>query len=196
MSMNLDRNIMSWIDIFIEENTNYLNINNFECSMIDISNKEKLIQINKLKNKYWKLEFYVENSYIIKLKQNVNNKYKEYIYKEISIKMDENIYSIINNYIIKIFELVTEQLYSVKTHQTYLLHSEAFIKACKGLSFEKKISLDNNILFVVKNTSEVVFESVNKDFKLTLFFNDENDEDILDSLIDLRKSIIIDDLRR
>lgn len=116
MSMNLDRNIMSWIDIFIEENTNYLNINNFECSMIDISNKEKLIQINKLNNKYWKLEFYVENSYIIKLKQNVNNKYKEYIYKEISIKMDENIYSIINNYIIKIFELVTEQLYSVKTH--------------------------------------------------------------------------------
>ncbi|WP_315166552.1 hypothetical protein [Metaclostridioides mangenotii] len=195
MSLKVDRNILQWFDRFFEEESTTLRQHNFlsNLSQNNVYNNNAAFTLEKSNSNYWKLYFELPNDYIIKLRQNVHPLFREYIYEQISIYNNSHIYNFINTNILRVFENVSDYEYDYIENIYVIDYSERFLEICKKLMVGENRLLNNDLYINADKKNSINFFNSDKSFILTLQFDPDNNEDLLDSLLDLRKSIIINE---
>jgi hypothetical protein len=195
MSLKVDRNILQWFDRFFEEESTTLRQHNFLSNLIqnNVYNNNAAFTLEKRNSNYWKLYFELPNDYIIKLRQNVHPLFREYIYEQISIYNNSQIYNFINTNILRVFENVSDYEYDYIENIYVIDYSERFLEICKNLMVGENRLLNNDLYINADKKDSINFFNSDKSFILTLQFDPDNNEDLLDSLLDLRKSIIINE---
>lgn len=194
MAFKFDREIMKWFDSFFEEQVDIFNVNNFLCSMQEFDHKKRtdnLIVLEKDNSNYWRLEFSIPENYVIKLRKNVHPFFGEYIYNEISIYSDDRIYDFVNRYIVKILDNVVKYTYQPIDKVYFIDYNDEFMRKCKYLQVGEKRVIDEDLYLIPKSNKSFDFLNFANTFKLNLSFDPKKGEDLLDSILDLRKSIII-----
>ncbi|WP_101772953.1 hypothetical protein [Peptostreptococcus faecalis] len=194
MSFKFDREIMKWFDLFFEDQKNLFNMENFLCSMQEINNTKKngnLITLEKQDSNYWKLEFSLPENYVIKLQKNVHPFFGEYIYEEISIYCDDNMYDFLNYYLMKVLDNVVLYTYDIESKTHYINYKDSFLRKCKYMESGKKRFLDEDLYIVANSDRNFDFVNFSGTFKLNLCFDPNKGENLLDSILNIRKSIII-----
>lgn len=194
MDVKFDRDIMKLFDLFFEERVNMLSVNNFLCSLQEFDKKrrkDKIIILEKENSDYWRIEFSIPENYVIKLRKNVHPFFHEYIYDEISIYSDDSIYEFINRYLNTIFNNIIEYSYNRLDNKYYIDFNDEFIYKSRNINIGERRQLDDDIFFQVQSNKSVDFHNFDNTFKLNLKFEPSRGEDLLDSIIDLRNSIIL-----
>lgn len=194
MAFRFDREIMKWFDSFFEDQIDIFNVNNFLCSMQEFDPQKRtdnLIILEKENSDYWRLEFSIPENYVIKLRKNVHPFLGEYIYDQISIYSDDRIYDFVNQYIVKILNNVVNYTYHPIDRIYYMDFNNEFIRKCKYLQVGEKRVIDEDLYLTPLSNKSFDFYNFAKTFKLNLSFDPKKGEDLLDSILDLRKSIII-----
>ncbi|CAK7004386.1 MAG: hypothetical protein PEPC_00169 [Peptostreptococcus russellii] len=194
MDFKFDREIMKWFDSFFEDKIDIFNVSNFLCSMQEFDSKKRtdnLIILEKENSNYWRLEFSIPKNYVIKLKKNVHPFFGEYIYDEISIYSDDKIYDFINMYIMKIMNNIVKYSYYPLEKVYYMDYNDDFISKCRYLQVGEKRVIDEDLYLIALSNKSFDFFNFAKTFKLNLSFEPSKGEDLLDSILDLRKSIIV-----
>ena len=167
MNLSIDREVMRWFDSLFQSQNDMISINNFICKLDDYDKSMlggKVISLGKYSTNYWKLEFNISDSYLLRLKKNIHPLFNEYIYEEMTLYNDDNMFTTINRFVIRVFNIVAD--------------------------YGDVIKLDYDVLMLVNSDDNIVFFNDENTIKLNLRFDTEMGEDILDSLLDLRKSII------
>ncbi|GAA0237987.1 hypothetical protein [Metaclostridioides mangenotii] len=196
MSLKVDRNILQWFDRFFEEGSTTLRQHNFlsNLSQNNVYNKNNVaFTLKKSNSNYWKLYFELSNDYIIKLRQNVHPLFREYIYEQISIYNNSQIYNFINTNILRVFKNVSNYEYDYIENIYVIDYSQKFLEKCENLLVGESRFLTNDLYINADKKDSIDFFNGDKSFILTLQFNPDNNENLLDSLLDLRKSIIINE---
>lgn len=195
MSLKFDREIMSWFDAFFENRKESISIDNFVCSLqgFNRNDAENIVVLEKDKTAYWRIEFSLTESYVTKLRKNVHPLFGGYIYEEISIYSDDRIYDFINYYLTKIFDNVVSYLYQPSTNSFFIDYRDEFIRKSKLVDIGKITEIDEDLYILLNSNSNIDFFNLSKSFKLNLSFDPTKGEDLLDSLIDLRRSVILND---
>ena len=194
MAFKFDREIMKWFDSFFEESTDIFNVNNFLCSMQEFDHKKRtdnVIILEKENSNYWRLEFSIPENYVIKLRKNVHPFFGEYIYDEISIYSDDRIYDFVNRYIVKVLDNVVKYTYQPIDRVYFIDYNDEFIRKCRYLQVGEKRVIDEDLYLIPNSNKSFDFINFANTFKLNLSFDPNKGEDLLDSIMDLRKSIII-----
>lgn len=194
MDFKFDREIMKWFDSFFEDQINMFNVSNFLCSMQEVDSENRadnLIILEKEDSSYWKMEFTIPRKYVLKLKKNVHPFFGEYIYDEISIYSDDKIYEFINLYIMKILNNAVEYSYYPMDKVYSIDYNDDFIKKCRYLQVGEKRIIDEDLYLIALSNKSFDFSNFANTFKLNLSFEPTRGEDLLDSILDLRRSIIV-----
>lgn len=196
MAFKLDREVMKWFDTFFEDSIDIFNVNNFLCSIQEFDSnhrRDDLIILEKSNSDYWRLEIGIPKNYVIKLRKNVHPFFGEYIYDEISIYSDDNMYDFINKYIIKVINNIVKYTYQPIENVYYIDYNDEFIRKCKYIKVGEKRVIDEDLYLVPVSNKSFDFFNFRRNFKLNLSFEPNRGETLLDSILDLRKSIILDD---
>lgn len=196
MRLKFDREIMKWFDSFFENRVDMFNIDNFLCSLHDFEtslDNRKVIVLQKENSNYWKLEFSLPGNYVIKLKKNVHPIFGQYIFDEISIYSDDIVYDKINSYIMKIINNMIEIKYDLFNSRYLIDYREEFIDICNKMVIGEKNLLIEDIYMIANTNSDLDFLNYANTFKLNLSFDPDKGEDLIDSILDLRRSIIVRD---
>lgn len=194
MMFRFDREIMKWFDMFFENNTYIFNISNFLCSMQEFDSshrQEHLIILEKSNSNYWRLEISIPRNYVLKLRKNVHPLFGEYIYDEISIYSDNNMYNFLNEYLIKVINNIVQYTYHPTENVYYIDYNDEFIRKCKYIKVGEKRLIDEDLYLVAVSNKSFDLFNFSKTFKLNLSFDSKKGESLLDSVLDLRKSIIL-----
>lgn len=196
MSLKLDRNVLQWFDYVFENEKTSLRHYNFDCTLKEIRraslNRVAFI-LEKNNSRYWKLYFEIPAEVTLKLKQNIHPLFREYIYEQISLYNDNQIYNFVNSNILKVFNNIAIYQYNILENLYTIDFRKSFIDKCQYLLIGEKRLIDEDLYLRVK--SKEVFDFFNSDetFNLTLSFDIQKNENLLDSLLELRKSIIINE---
>ncbi|MDY4560471.1 MAG: hypothetical protein SO435_01970 [Peptostreptococcus porci] len=193
MNLSIDREVMRWFDSLFQSQNDMISINNFICKLDDYDKSMlggKVISLGKYSTNYWKLEFNISDSYLLRLKKNIHPLFNEYIYEEMTLYNDDNMFTTINRFVIRVFNIVADYEYDVIEGAYYINYNRYFVELCRGISHGDVIKLDYDVLMLVNSDDNIVFFNDENTIKLNLRFDIEMGEDILDSLLDLRKSII------
>lgn len=198
MNIKFDREVMKWFDLLFESHKDIFSVNNFICKIenkVENSTKNiygnKIVSLGKNSTNYWKLEFNLSDSYILRLSKNIHPLFDEYIYEEFTLYRDDKIYSVLNKFIIRVFNAVTEYVYNPIEDLYYLNYQREFVRKCDNLVFGKMIEIDYDVYIVANDVDDIDFYNKEKNIRLNLRFNSMDGEDLLDSILDLRKSIIM-----
>lgn len=196
MRLKFDREIMKWFDSFFENRVDMFNIDNFLCSLQDFEtnlDSRKVIVLQKENSNYWKLEFSLPDNYVVKLKKNVHPIFGQYIFDEISIYSDDIVYDKINSYIMKIINNIIEIKYDLFNSRYLIDYREEFIDICNKMVIGERNLLIEDVYMIANTNSDLDFLNYANTFKLNLSFNPDKGEDLIDSILDLRRSIIVRD---
>lgn len=196
VTFKFDREIMKWFDNFFEDQTNIFNVSNFLCSRQEFDPKKRtdnVIILEKANSNYWRLEFSLAENYVIKLKKNVHPFFGEYIYDEISIYSDDSIYDFVNRYVIKVLDNVVSYTFHPASNSYFLDYKEDFVRRCRYLKVGEKRVIDEDLYLKANSNKSFDFFNFANTFKLNLSFEPSRGEDLLDAILDLRKSIIVKD---
>lgn len=196
MRLKFDREIMKWFDSFFENRVDMFNIDNFLCSLQDFEtnlDSRKVIVLQKENSNYWKLEFSLPDNYVVKLKKNVHPIFGQYIFDEISIYSDDIVYDKINSYIMKIINNIIEIKYDLFNSRYLIDYREEFIDICNKMVIGERNLLIEDVYMIANTNSDLDFLNYANTFKLNLNFNPDKGEDLIDSILDLRRSIIVRD---
>lgn len=196
MSLKVDRNILQWFDRFFEEEATTLRQHNFLSNYYqdNVHNKNNAaFTLEKSNTNYWKLYFELSNDYIIKLRQNVHPLFREYIYEQISIYNNSQIYNFLNTNVLRVFDNVAEYKYDYIENIYVIDYNNSFLDKCRNLIIGENRLLSENLYVNANKANCINFFNKDKSFILTLKFDSYDDENLLDSLLDLRKSIIINE---
>ncbi|MBP1998048.1 hypothetical protein J2Z72_000942 [Peptostreptococcus canis] len=194
--LKFDREIMKWFDSFFENRVDMFNIDNFLCSLQDFEtnlDSRKVIVLQKENSNYWKLEFSLPDNYVVKLKKNVHPIFGQYIFDEISIYSDDIVYDKINSYIMKIINNIIEIKYDLFNSRYLIDYREEFIDICNKMVIGERNLLIEDVYMIANTNSDLDFLNYANTFKLNLSFNPDKGEDLIDSILDLRRSIIVRD---
>lgn len=186
MLINIDRDIMRWFDIFFEEGKNKVDINSFVCVL-----EGRGIVLRKNNTDYWVLKFFISDNHINKLINNVHPRFNEYIFKEISLYKDDMIYDFLNRYIQIIFENIVSYSYDEDERSYYVDYKDSFVDKYQRMNLGDVKKIDED-LYISPITKDMVdFSNQDGSFNLKLRYNTSLGEDLMDSLLNLRKSILI-----
>ncbi|TQQ85311.1 hypothetical protein EXD82_02630 [Peptacetobacter hominis] len=196
MALKLDRNIMQWFDSFFEDEKSSVQKNNFLCKSYVRKTPEgdkTGFTLEKENSDYWKMYFEIPQETVIRLKKNVHPIFREYIYEKRSFYNDNMIYDFINSNLLNIFNNVAVYTYDKNINAYIMNFSRLFVERCRYLSIGEDRKITEN-LYINAETQEN-FRIFNRDrsFVIMFSFDASEGENLLDSLIDLRKSIIIND---
>lgn len=196
MGLRVDRNILQWFDRFFEDEVTTISQYNFLTNLYQKNayNKSNVaFTLEKGNSKYWKLYFELPNEYILKLKQNVHPIFREYIYEQISIYNNAQIYNFINRNVLDVFYKVADYKYDYLNNRYIIDYRDSFLDICKDIFIGETRVLDDDLYISILDKDNVNFFNRDKSFILYLNYNQDKEENMLDSLLDLRKSIIIND---
>ena len=196
MSFRFDREVMRWFDTFFEDSIDMFNINNFLCSIQEFDSSRRnddVIILEKSNTNYWRLEISIPKNYVVKLRKNVHPFFGEYIYDEISIYSDDSMYEFVNAQLIKVFNNVAKYSYQALDNVYYLDYNDEFIRKCRYIKVGEKRVIDEDLYLMPLSNKSFDFFNFDKTFKLNLSFEPSKGENLLDSIIDLRRSIILSD---
>lgn len=196
MGLRVDRNILQWFDRFFEDEVTAISQYNFLTNLYQKNayNKSNVaFTLEKGDSKYWKLYFELPNEYILKLKQNVHPIFREYIYEQISIYNNAQIYNFINHNVLDVFYKVADYKYDYLNNRYIIDYRDSFLDICKDIFIGETRVLDDDLYISILDKDNVNFFNRDKSFILYLNYNQDKEENMLDSLLDLRKSIIIND---
>ena len=73
----------------------------------------------------------------------------------------------------------------------YMDYNDDFISKCRYLQVGEKRVIDEDLYLIALSNKSFDFFNFAKTFKLNLSFEPSKGEDLLDSILDLRKSIIV-----
>ncbi|WAW15690.1 hypothetical protein [Peptostreptococcus equinus] len=194
MDLRFDREIMKWFDSFFQEAIESISIDNFFCKternsrLLDRSRK---FILEKNNGKYWQIEFTVPESKVLKIEKNVNTFFKEYIIEEISMYSDDEIYDFINSKIKDVYNEVVEYRYNEDKNTYVMSYSKEFMDKCSGMKVGEIRFLNEDLMIKIWNEEKISIVNIDNTFNLILNYDTNKNEDMLDSLLDLRKSVII-----
>lgn len=190
MSISLDRNIMKWFDELFEKKLMTLSIDDFVCSILDVKNSSKL-SLNRSNKIYWTIDIILPCRYVRRLKDNVHPLFGGYIYEEASIYEDQEKYKQLNTWIRELYEEVLDYGYSEIDGSYILSYREEFLNMCENLSMGQEISLNEDLFFCPISQDLVKFTNGDESIVLNLMYSSSQGESLIDSLLDLSRSIII-----
>ena len=194
--LKLDRNILQWFDSFFEEQRTSLQKSNFICKLYRFEDKGRqktALTLEKDNPKYWKIYFEMPQELAVRLEKNVHPIFREYIYEQISIYNNNRMYNFINSNLIGVFNNVAFYSY-VQNSGTYTMNfRNSFLEKCNNLMVGEDRQIDTNLYLNASSNDLFRFFNEDKSFVMNLKFDTTRGENLLDSLIDLRKSIIIND---
>lgn len=194
--LKLDRSILQWFDSFFEEQRTYLEKSNFICNLYKVENKgvEKIaFTLEKDNPKYWKIYFEMPQELAVRLENNVHPIFREYIYEQLSIYNNNRMYNFINSNLIGVFNNVAFYSYEPNSGVYTVNFRNSFLEKCNNLMVGEDRKIDTNLYLNASSNELFRFFNEDKSFVMSLRFDTERGENLLDSLIDLRKSIIIND---
>ena len=196
MSLKLDRNILQWFDSFFEDSEPEVHNDNFLCNIYKNKsggNEKTAFTLEKENSSYWKIYFEIPQETIIKLRKNVHPIFREYIYEQISFYNDNRIYNFINSNLLNVFNNVAFYSYDSGINAYTINFRKGFIDKCSYLAIGEDRQIDEDLYLNVQSQELFNFFNKDKSFMMNLAFSSSKGENLLDSLIDLRKSIIIND---
>ncbi|MDR0880912.1 MAG: hypothetical protein LBN09_09530 [Clostridioides sp.] len=194
MGLRLDRNILQWFDYFFEKEATTFTKQNFVSNLYQESNAGSQnigVTLEKQDSKYWKLYFEIPSEVAIKLRKNVHPLFNQYIYEGISIYSDVDIYEFINSNLMKVFDSVCSYIYNPMCDLYVADFKDEFIENCGKIDIGDIRIVAKDLYIMPMSNDCVKFFNYDQSFILTLRYNLNMDEDLLDSLLNLRKSIIL-----
>lgn len=129
----------------------------------------------------------------VKLEKNVHPIFREYIYEQISIYNNNRMYNFINSNLIGVFNNVAFYSYDQNSGAYTMNFRNSFLEKCNNLMVGEDRQIDTNLYLNASSNDLFRFFNEDKSFVMNLRFDTTRGENLLDSLIDLRKSIIIND---
>lgn len=196
MSLKLDRNILQWFDYFFEEQKTFFKESNFICKLYRIEDKGRqktILTLEKDNPKYWKIYFEMPQELVVVLENNVHPIFREYVYEQISIYNNNRVYNFINSNIIGIFDTIAFYSYNHNSGGYTVNFRNSFLEKCRNLKVNEDREIGRNLYLNAESNEKFNFFNNDKTFAMSLKFDIAKEENLLDSLIDLRKSIIISD---
>lgn len=196
MSLKLDRNILQWFDYFFEEHETFLQESNFICKLYKFEDKgiqKTILTLEKDNPKYWKIYFEMPQELVVILEKNVHPIFREYIYEQISIYNNSRMYNFINSNLIGVFDSVAFYNYNHDSGTYTMNFRKSFLEKCENLKVGEDRKINGDLYLNATSNENFNFFNKDKSFVMKLEFDMTKGENLLDSLIDLRKSIIIND---
>ncbi|MDR1774373.1 MAG: hypothetical protein LBR30_05850 [Clostridioides sp.] len=194
MSLNLDAGILSCFDYFFENDVSTFDKYDFiaKLHILNIAGKKGIgISLQKKNSDYWRLYFELPREYFLKLKRNVHPIFNEYIYDSVSIYNNEKVYNFLNENIVNIFNSICIYEYNFFVDSYLLDFKSSFLNKVAYLRVGEVIQIARDLYMIADSNESFDFFNGDKSFVLNLKYDSNNDENILDSLLDLRKSILI-----
>ncbi|WP_300276611.1 hypothetical protein [Peptacetobacter sp.] len=196
MSLKLDRNILQWFDYFFEEQKTFFQESNFICKLYRIEEKGRqktILTLEKDNPKYWKIYFEMPQELVVILEENVHPIFREYICEQISIYNNNRIYNFINANLIGIFDTIAFYSYNQNLGAYTVNFRNSFLEKCRNLKVDEDRKIGRDLYLNAESNEKFKFFNDDRTFAMSLKFDIAKEENLLDSLIDLRKSIIISD---
>lgn len=218
MSINLDRNIMKWFDELFEKNLMTISIDDFVCSLLDAKSNADLdtksnvdldaranadltrknkaeidtkISLNRANHIYWTIDISLPYKYIRRLRDNVHPLFGGYVYEEISIYEDQEKYRQLNTWLQDLYNSVLDYSYSDIKRAYVLSYRQEFLNMCSNVGIGQKVLIDKDLVFCPINQDKVKFTNLDESIDLNLMYNSSIGESLIDSLLDISRSIII-----
>ncbi|KGF12462.1 hypothetical protein HMPREF1639_06105 [Peptostreptococcus sp. MV1] len=207
MNYTFDRDIMRWFDYLFENRTNTLRVDNFICNMYDELVYESMgkrlplpvkkfkddnvISLEKKGSNFWTISFLLPSKYVYRLRENVHPYFGHYIYENISIYNNDEVYSLINKYIADILNFMVDYVYYPEEGDYYIDYRDDFIKTCSSLELGKRVLITDDIYMWIKSDEEIDFVNRSKSFNMKLRFDSSSGQELMDAIIDLSRSILL-----
>lgn len=194
MNLKFDREIMKWFDAFFEDSIESLLVDSFLCSQKifdSYSHRGRLFTLEKKNSKYWKIEFFVPENKVLSIEKNVSPFFKEYIIEEISMYRDDEIYSFLNDSLKDIYRRIVKYTYIPEKNAYTMAYTDEFMEICRGLKVGDLKLISEDLVMKIWSEDKISIENRDDSFKLTLNYETKKEEDLMDALLDLRKSVIL-----
>lgn len=189
---SFDREIFRWFDRFFEDQINRLDVNNFICEIDEYDDiNDRKISLEKGNSNYWKLEMMLPEYKYYELKDNVHPVFKQYIFEDKSMYNFDSYYSEINSYINKIMDSITTINFDDYEDSYLIDYNEDFIEKANMFELGKSTMLIDDVYILANSNKNFDLFNIDNTFKLNLNFEPKVGEDLIDSLIDLQKSIFL-----
>ena len=190
MSFELDRNIMKWFDELFENQEMNISFDDFICSILDIKDQYRLT-LNRKRHTYWSMDITLPYKYVRRLRENVHPIFGGYVYEEISIYKDRDIYLKLNMWLQELYRSVLEYSYDDIDESHVISYKDEFLDMCSSLNIGQRNLVVEDIYLEPVNQDRVIFSNGDSSITLNLMYSSRLGESIIDSLVDLSKSIII-----
>ena len=190
MSFELDRNIMKWFDELFENQKMNISFDDFICSVLDIKDQYRL-SLNRKRQTYWSIDITLPYKYVRKLRENVHPIFGGYVYEEISIYKDRDIYLKLNMWLQDLYRAILEYSYDDVDNSHIISYRKDFLELCYRLNMGQKLLVVEDIYLEPINQDKVTFTNQDSSITLNLMYSSKLGESMIDSLVDLSKSIII-----
>lgn len=191
--MKFDREFLRGFDDFFQLKKTKIFIDDFVFELENkyVRDNYSLVRLYKNNDIFWKLEFILPSEYILRLNKNVHPIFKEYIDDRISIYADNKLYRFINENILEIYRAIAEISYDPISMRKFIDFSDFFINRCKDIAYGEERQISTDKFLKVFDEDNVLIRNYDKSFMLSLHYNSDYGESMLDSLIDMQKSIML-----
>ncbi len=211
-----DRDIMRWFDNLFEKNVSSFLVENFMCNIydnsklikisdnsksnngtnlipleLDCSVEDRVISLSKKESNLWTVSFLLSSKYVSLLKENVHPYFGHYIFENVSVYNNDEVYSFINNQIIEILEFVIDYRYDIDEDNYYIDYSDEFINLCSIIEINNRVMITESIYMYFVSEKELNFVDSCNRFNLNLRFDKKLGVGLMDSIIDLTESILL-----
>ena len=207
MNYIFDRDIMRWFDHLFEKHTNTFSIDNFICNMYDEARSldmrkvlplpikmykdDNVISLAKKESNYWTISFLLSSKYVYELRENVHPYFGHYIYENISVYNNDEVYSFVNKYIVDILNFMVDYVYYPEEYDYYIDYRDEFIKTCSGIEYGKRVLVTDDIYMYILSKEELNFIDKSERFNLELRFDSRSGQELMDAIVDLSRSILL-----
>lgn len=207
MNYIFDRDIMRWFDHLFEKHTNTFLIDNFICNMYDrarpvdksdilpLATKrykdDSVISLAKKESSFWTISFLLSSKYVYELRENVHPYFGHYIYENISVYNNDDVYSFVNKYLLDILNYMVDYIYYPEEDDYYIDYRDEFINTCSAMNYGERVLVTDDIYMYIISEDQLNFIEKSERFNLELRFDSRGGQELMDAILDLSRSILL-----
>lgn len=207
MNYIFDRGIMRWFDHLFEKHTNTFLIDNFICNMYDrarpvdksdilpLATKkykdDSVISLAKKESSFWTISFLLSSKYVYELRENVHPYFGHYIYENISVYNNDDVYSFVNKYLLDILNYMVDYIYYPEEDDYYIDYRDEFINTCSDMDYGERVLVTEDIYMFIISEDQLNFIDKSERFNLELRFDSRGGQELMDAILDLSRSILL-----
>lgn len=207
MNYIFDRGIMRWFDHLFEKHTNTFSIDNFICNMYDrarpvdksdilpLATKkykdDSVISLAKKESSFWTISFLLSSKYVYELRENVHPYFGHYIYENISVYNNDDVYSFVNKYLLDILNYMVDYIYYPEEDDYYIDYRDEFINTCSDMDYGERVLVTEDIYMYIISEDQLNFIDKSERFNLELRFDSRGGQELMDAILDLSRSILL-----